>query len=284
MGVPLGAWLQLIACALLTFPLMPLQALLVRLDHQAARTLPYWYHRQICRLLGIEIDAVGTLAKDRAVLVIANHSSWIDIPLISALGPVSFVAKSEVARWPFAGTLARLQRTIFVERERRVSAGQSANEIAARLAKGDLIVLFAEGTSSDGNRIRPFKTSLFGSVKSNQASSPLAQANSPPTAVQTVTVFYSHAHGIPLGWFGRRAFGYYGDSDLGANAKQFLSMSPLRARVLISPPVALDAFKDRKALAAWTEQVMTDHFQMLRCSRKTPALAIETQLPEALPQ
>ena len=84
-----------------------------------------------------------------------------------ALGvaPVSFVAKQEVASWPFVSWLAKLQRSVFVDRNRRNEVGDKANEILERLAGGDHIVLFAEGTSSDGNSVVPFKTALFAAAK-----------------------------------------------------------------------------------------------------------------------
>ena len=99
------------------------------------------------------------------MLLVANHTSWLDIPVLSAVAPVSFVAKKEVGGWPFVSSLARLQRSVFVDRARRTAVGETAGEILARLAQGDTIVLFAEGTSSDGNRVLPFMTSLFAAAK-----------------------------------------------------------------------------------------------------------------------
>ncbi len=155
----------LICFFVFTLPLMPTQAAFVRFWPRGARLFPHWYHRQVCRILGVTLDIDGEVAKDRPVLLVSNHTSWLDIPVFSALAPVSFVAKKEVGRWPFVSALARLQRTVFVDRTRRQAAGEAADEIMARLSSGDVIVLFAEGTSSDGGRVLPFKTSLFGAVK-----------------------------------------------------------------------------------------------------------------------
>ena len=99
------------------------------------------------------------------MFLISNHVSWIDISVLSAVAPVSFVAKQEVASWPFVSWLAKLQRSVFIDRNRRSEVGDKANEILNRLAAGDHIVLFAEGTSSDGNSVIPFKTSLFAAAK-----------------------------------------------------------------------------------------------------------------------
>ncbi|MFG3757146.1 lysophospholipid acyltransferase family protein, partial [Klebsiella pneumoniae] len=98
------------------------------------------------------------------MLILSNHVSWLDIIVVTAVTPVVFVAKHEVASWPLFGWLAKLQRTIFIERERRQKTGAVAREMGDRLTGGDTVVLFAEGTSSDGNRILPFRSALIGSV------------------------------------------------------------------------------------------------------------------------
>ena len=248
---------------LLTVPLMPVQALLLAVSPRRARTFPHWYHKQVCRLLGVRLVITGAVVRDAAVLVVANHVSWLDIPVISAVAPVSFVAKKDVAGWPFVSTLARLQRTVFVDRERRSKVGHTTNEIIARLGAGDAIVLFAEGTSSDGNRVLPFKTSLFAAAKSvpaergkpqvaERGKSRVAQPGR-AVAVQTLSIVYTRSHGLPLGWAGRRALGYYGDIGMGANAWHVLSGGPLEAVIAISEPIALASFDDRKVLAKWAE-------------------------------
>ena len=259
---------------LLTVPLMPLQFAFVKFSQRYARTLPHWYHRQLCRLLGLRFTIEGGLVADKPVLLVANHTSWLDIPAISALAPVSFIAKKEVSRWPFVASLAKLQRTVFVDRQRRSAAASSAGEIATRLAEGDTLVLFAEGTSSDGNRVLPFKTSLFAAAKPGRfsraqtgdnadpeggAKSALSsQADAPSTPsdarVQTVTICYTHLHGIPLERAERPLVGWYGDMEMGAHAWELLKAGPLDVKIKVGPPVPLDAFADRKALARHSEQ------------------------------
>ena len=180
----------------LTVPLMPVQALLVRVSPSAARRFPHWYHRQVCRLIGVRLSIDGAVAQDKPVLLVSNHTSWLDIPVLSAVAPVSFVAKKEVAGWPFVTWLAKLQRSVFVDRARRGAVGDSTSEIMRRLEAGDTIVLFAEGTSSDGNRVLPFKTSLFAAAK------PAAKgdaAMAPDAVVQTLSLVYTRLHGVPFG-------------------------------------------------------------------------------------
>jgi 1-acyl-sn-glycerol-3-phosphate acyltransferase len=111
------------------------------------------------RVLRIQTQAIGKIPS-RGLLV-CNHLSYIDIPVLAALAPCVFVAKSEVERWPVFGWFAKLAGTVFVRRERRTQAGQTVGEIETALKTGALVVLFPEGTSSDGQAVLPFKSSLL---------------------------------------------------------------------------------------------------------------------------
>lgn len=252
----------------LTLPLMPVQAGLVRFSPRLARSLPHWYHRHVCRLFGIRLEIDGAVVHDRPVLLIANHTSWLDITVLSAVAPVSFVAKKEVGTWPGVSALARLQRTVFVDRERRSAVGETASEIIERLAAGDNIVLFAEGTSSDGNRVLPFRTSLFAAAKPSAANRPAEQGRSATLAnavVQTVSIAYTRLHGVPLGRADRPLVGWYGDMDLPPHAWELLKAGPLDARIVVGSPVPLDDFADRKSLARHSEdEVRTNVVRALR--------------------
>ncbi|MGD8422648.1 MAG: lysophospholipid acyltransferase family protein, partial [Methyloceanibacter sp.] len=155
------AFLVLATFFAFTLPLMPLQHVLVRSGSRFARTFPHWYHRQVCRIIGVRINVDGDIAQRNGVLVVSNHVSWLDITVLSAVAPVSFVAKKEVSTWPFVKWLAKLQRSVFVDRERRSQTSTKANEILDRLESGDHVVFFAEGTSSDGNGVLPFRSALF---------------------------------------------------------------------------------------------------------------------------
>jgi 1-acyl-sn-glycerol-3-phosphate acyltransferase len=232
-----------------TAPLMPVQAVLVRVSPAAARRFPNWYHRHVCRLLGITLDIDGAVAHSGSVLLVCNHTSWLDIPVLSAVAPVSFVAKKEVGGWPFVASLARLQRTVFVDRNSRQRAGDATNEISARLACGDTIVLFAEGTSSDGNRVLPFKSSLFGAVKNEAPGEARA-------VVQTAAVVYTHLHGIPIGRADRPRVGWYGDMEMQSHAWNVLKSGPLTVTIKIGPPVPLESFAGRKELALTSERAV----------------------------
>lgn len=253
----------------LTVPLMPVQAALVRLSPKGARRFPHWYHRKVCRLMGVRLSVEGQVAADKPVLLVANHTSWLDIPVLSAVSPLSFVAKKDVARWPFVSSLARLQRTVFVDRERRSAVGETANEIMGRLALGDTVVLFAEGTSSDGNRVLPFKTSLFAAAKPSGKGTEAPDAGARDVVVQTLSIVYTRLHGVPLGREARPAVGWYGDMEMQAHAWQLLKAGPLDVRIRIGAPIPLESFADRKDLARRSEVEIREN--VVRLLRGYPA-------------
>ncbi len=234
----------------LTLPLMPVQAVLLRVAPDAARRFPHWYHRQVCRLMGITLQIDGAVVENRPVLLVTNHTSWLDIPVLSALAPVSFVAKKEVGGWPFVSALARLQRSVFVDRTKRQETAEAAGAIMSRLLAGDTVVLFAEGTSSAGHTGLPFKSSLFAAVKGPGA---------PPASeivVQTAAVVYTHRHGIPLNRADRPRVGWYGDMEMQSHAWQVLKGGPLIVRISVSAPVPLADYADRKDLALRSERAI----------------------------
>src|SRR5229473_3497252 len=148
----------------LTLVLLPFQLVGLAFDLRLQRSIPHFYHRILCALIGVRIREVGRRSTANPALILSNHVSWLDICVISALTPVVFVAKSEVAGLPVFGWLAKLQRTIFINRQARHQTGAATREIAGRLLGGDAVVLFAEGTSSDGIRVLPFRSSLVGAV------------------------------------------------------------------------------------------------------------------------
>jgi lyso-ornithine lipid O-acyltransferase len=280
------ACLTLAGLTLLTLPLMPVQALLRRVSPRLARRLPHWYHRQLCRLIGVRLVIDGSIERDRAVLLVANHSSWLDIPVLSAVAPLSFIAKSDVAGWPFVGTLARLQGTVFVDRTRRHRVGDTALEIGARLASNHAIVLFAEGTSSDGNRVLPLRSSLFGAVALSAV-----PANAPESAsqnllesapvVQTLAIVYTHRHGLPFGRADRPTIGWYGDMALGPHAWALLRGGPIDVAIRIGAPLPAATQGDRKALARAAEVELRGHVVgLLRGLPAGAAIATTTPVPE----
>ena len=238
-----------IAFLLVTLLLIPVQWLGVKLHAGWRRSLPHVYHRFVCRLMGARITVLGTPAKG-GVLMTANHTGWIDIPVLSAVAPVSFVAKHEVNLWPFFGTLARLQRTVFVRRERS-KALEDRDNIRRRLNEGDALVIFPEGTSGDGNRVLPFKSSLLSAAELAMGDAANGAAHHAP--VQPVSVSYVGLHGLPMGRETRPLIAWYGDMDLVSHLWEALGAGPIDVIVELHEPITIDQAGGRKELAAAAE-------------------------------
>ena len=218
------------------------------------------YYRFLCRLLRIQVRVHGAPVAGVPALIVSNHVSWADIVVLGAIAPMVFVAKREVSGWPLIGAAARVQKVVFVDRERRQQTGSAVGEIAARLAEGHPVVLFAEGTSSDGNGVVPFKTPLFAAVKPTGGG-----AVGGDLCAQTLALTYTKLHGLPLCRRGRPVVAWYGDMDLASHAWRLLGLGPLDAHIRIGPPVPLDDFADRKALARYAEEkVRSDVAELLR--------------------
>jgi lyso-ornithine lipid O-acyltransferase len=231
----------------LTLPLMPVQAAAVALNRPLARRLPRFYHGWSARILGFHIKAEGERSSLRPTLFVSNHTSYLDIEILGALIEGSFVAKREVARWPFFGWLAKLQRTVFVDRRVRSTAAQR-DAIRERLDAGDNLILFPEGTANDGNRVLPFKSALFSVADYSGRSGALT--------VQPVSLAYTRLDGIPLGRFYRPFFAWYGDMELAPHLWAMLGLGTVEVAVTFHPPVTLAQFGSRKALAEHCHRVI----------------------------
>ena len=249
---------------LVTLPLMPVQALLIALKLRAALYLPHYYHRIVCRLLGVRVHVSGAPAARGPVLLVSNHISWVDIPVFASIAPLSFVAKREVSTWPFISSLAKLQRTIFIDRTRRAAVTEAREAILGRLRQGERVLLFAEGTSSDGNQVLEFKSSLFAAVEANNG-------ETGDYKLQTCAIVYTHIHGLPMNRQQRPAIAWYGDMDMLSHAWGVLKGGPLDVRVRFGEPIPIAEAGDRKKLAASAYELVRHDFSQLLTGRFAPA-------------
>jgi lyso-ornithine lipid O-acyltransferase len=234
------AALRLAAYLTLTLCLMPVQALLLALGARSARHLPIFYHRVCARILGIDVRVRGLPVAGGPTLFVSNHISYLDITVLGGIAELSFVAKSEVARWPLFGQLAKLQRTVFVDR-RASNVGRERDAIARRLDEGARLVLFAEGTTGDGNRIKRFKSALFAVAE--------RAAGAPPVTVQPVTIAWTRLDGMPIGRVLRPAVAWYGDMDLAPHLWVVAGLGRIEVEVIFHEPLTLAQAGSRKALA-----------------------------------
>jgi 1-acyl-sn-glycerol-3-phosphate acyltransferase len=231
---------------------MPWQESALRFALKRRKTFPNRFHRFVARLFGIRIRVVGKPVQGAGVLMIANHTSWLDIIILSAAARLNFIAKAEVSSWPFFGTLARLQETVYVQRARRSETGQARDQIRERLLAGDALVLFAEGTSSDGNTVLPFKSALMGAAEARLGS------DQHPVPVQPVSVSYVGLHGIPMGRENRPLFAWYGDMDLVPHLWEALKAGPLDVVVEFHPTLDVVSAGGRKNLAEMVEKIVRE--------------------------
>lgn len=238
--------------ALLTLVLAPLQLLAIRQGWALRAKLPLVFHRTALRLIGVHVRRVGAPAPEGPVLFVANHISWLDISVLGSILEGCFIAKREVGEWAGFGTLARLQRTVFVDRAQRSRTQAQNEEIGERLGEGDNLILFAEGTSSDGTRVLAFKSALFGAAES-VAGAGHGEGESGIT-VQPVTIAYTRVNGIPLTRTTRPKIGWYGDMAMMPHFSDVLGLGRISVDVRFHEPVDSRAYASRKTLAAHCER------------------------------
>jgi 1-acyl-sn-glycerol-3-phosphate acyltransferase len=239
-----------LAFVVLTLVLLPFQLIGIAFDLRLQRSIPHLYHRILCALIGVRICEVGRRSSANPLLILSNHVSWLDICVITALAPVVFVAKREVAGWPVFGWLAKLQRTIFINRQARHQTGAATREIASRLLGGDAVVLFAEGTSSDGIRVLPFRSSLVGAVHHALGDS----THHTHVTVQPMSLAYVRLSGLPTGRALRDRVAWYGDMSLIPHLLHVLALGAIDVTVSWGEATAYDMAADRKAIARTSEK------------------------------
>jgi 1-acyl-sn-glycerol-3-phosphate acyltransferase len=231
----------------------------------------YW--GMFCRLIGLRVRVIGQRAGGaRPVVFVSNHSSWLDIPVLGGRLEGCFVAKDDIDRWPVVRTIARLGRTVFVSR-RAANTARERDELVSRLAAGDNLILFPEGTTSDGSRVMPFRSSFFA----------IAEGDAPPL-IQPVSVVYDRLAGLPTGRATRPLFAWYGDMDIASHFWRFAQHRGLRATVLLHAPIDPALFANRKALSSAVWTAVADGASTLRQNRPArPLTTAETPADAAAP-
>lgn len=243
-----GVFFRLSLLALCSLVLVPLQLLALRLNLPILHDLPMWFHRLLLRLFNVRVIERGTPPGDAPTIVLSNHVSWLDIPVIGSLHPLSFIAKSEIEGWPVVGLLARLQRSVFIDRQRRKATAEVNDALAHRLVKGEVIVLFAEGTTSDGNRLLPFRSSLVGA-----AQTALMHDSVERVFLQPLAVAYTHRNGMPVTRRDRPSIAWYGDMDLAPHLGLFIQAHPIDVVVTWGEPIPFNGSRKAATLAAEAE-------------------------------
>jgi 1-acyl-sn-glycerol-3-phosphate acyltransferase len=247
-----------------TFPSMAIQALCLALPGRAKVGFAQLYWAVFTRLLGIKVQLIGERPRQaprRPIIYVSNHTSWVDIPVVGGVLDGCFVAKGEVANWPVIGTIARLGRTVFVSRQ-RVTTGRERDAMREVLDRGDNLILFPEGTSSDGSRVLPFRSAFLAVAEPRADIDP-----SRVPLIQPVSVVYDRLGGLPIGRANRPVFAWYGDMDIGSHFWRLSQNVGLRATVLLHAPIDPLHYPDRKRLTQLVWSIVADGAATLRQNR-----------------
>jgi 1-acyl-sn-glycerol-3-phosphate acyltransferase len=165
-------------------------------------------------------------------MIAANHVSWADIFVIASLRHTRFVAKSEIRDWPLAGWLAQKSGTIFIRRARRHDTARINEVVHEALGEGECVGLFPEGTTTEGDRLLKFHSSLFEPAVANRA------------RIYPAAVRYESPDGSPL-----RAVAYVGDLSFAQSLGLVIRTRETIARLAFAPPIATDGLTRQEAAA-----------------------------------
>jgi len=155
------ASIKILLFAVITFAVIPLQLLVLVINKGSfSYIIPWLWQKAVCKIFGIKVKVLGKPYTASQTIYLSNHISYLDIPVIGGIIRGSFVAKKDVASWPVFGFLSKLQQTAFISRDRK-DAKEGRNALDTMLKDGKSLIIFPEGTSTDGREVLPFKSSLF---------------------------------------------------------------------------------------------------------------------------
>ncbi|MGE5369322.1 MAG: lysophospholipid acyltransferase family protein [Chloroflexota bacterium] len=239
--------------------LVPLQALARRRGWAIQHAIQTGFCRIICATIGIRVETLGALPAAAPRFVVSNHVSWTDIIALASVAPLVFLAKSEVASWPVLGFLARLQGTVFVPRGSRKDIARVNAQLCDALRDGRDLVVFPEGTSSDGTDVLAFRPAHFEALHYSDGE----------VAVAPVAILYTdRAQPIDVGW--------YGDMTFMPHLWSLMKRGGVLCRIAFGEAITAQG-KDRKSLAAEAEAQVR---AILDSLRSDPSLGAQRSTPE----
>lgn len=222
------------------------ERLLVGAQRPISSFFPRFVSRNALRLLGIKLKISGEPMLNNGAIV-ANHSSWLDIFVLNACQRVFFVSKAEVAKWPGIGAMAKATGTVFINRNRAEAAKQK-EVFNSRLTMGHKLLFFPEGTSTDGQQVIPFKSTLFAAFFAPEIKNNLY--------IQPVSVKYI----APLGQ-DDRFYAWWGDLELSQSLRSVLSVWRRgKVEVTFHAPLPISQFQNRKEIALQAEETVRSVF------------------------
>jgi len=225
----------------------PPRRLAQRLGWRLGEQTPVLFHRLLCAGLRVEVRRHGELSAEGRRLIVANHVSWLDIPVLGSLAPMSFLAKKEIGAHPVGRQLVAMQGVVYVDRERRRCIPEVNAGMAEAMSAGSPVVLFAEATTGDGNRLLGFRSSHFEAIR--QAA---RLDNQSPAFVQPVYLHYSRLAGLAMGRFQRPRVAWYGDMAFMPHLRRYLGGGGVTCDVYCGEPIRVRPDMDRKTAARLT--------------------------------
>lgn len=211
--------------------------------------IPRMIHKVLCKTFGFEVIKKGRICKDKPVLYTSNHISYIDILILGSLIQGSFVAKSEIAGWPVFGWLSKLQKTVFLDRK-VFNVQKHKKDIEEQLKYSNRLIIFPEATTSDGQRVLQFKSSLYSVAE--------VEIGGKEVLIQPVTIAYTKLDGVPMGRRFRPLYAWIGDLDMFAHAWHMIGLGKVTVEVIFHNPVKFEDFGSRKKLAQHCEKVVRE--------------------------
>ncbi len=227
----------------------PLVLLLTGGKGQVPYIIPRLWHRIVCAIFDIKIEVEGDVYTKSQVMYVANHLSYLDIPALGSLLTASFIAKEDVAHWPLFGFLSKLQQTAFISRDRH-TVMEGKNALENMRDDGKNMILFAEGTSTPGTEVLPFKSSLFSiALKAKTKDAP-----APSLLIQPVTIILQRIDNrVPTTTDARDLYAWHGAMTLAPHLWSFARCRGARLNVIFHPPCQPADYQSRKALAVYCE-------------------------------
>ncbi len=236
---------------------IPIQTLCNMIGFKLKKLYPIFFYQTIKLITGIKInfDITKINKKNKGVLYLANHVSWFDIICLGTLLNARFIAKKEVSKMGIFGFLARLSNTFFIDNENKKKIIEYNFLIQKKLQEGENFILFPEGTTSDGNGIKNFKSSML-----ECAFDPKNKVN-----IQPISICYSKLNNIPMGIYLRRNIAWVGDTSMVAAMANFLRSGRITVDIIFHDLMNINNFKNRKELASHCEnQILSGLNQSLK--------------------
>ncbi len=224
---------------------IPIQILCNLIGFKLKKIYPLLFYRMIKFITGINInfDSTKLYKKSKGVLYIANHVSWFDIICLGTLLNARFIAKKEVSKMGIFGFLAKLSNTFFIDNENKNRIIEYNQLIQKKLQEGENFIIFPEGTTSDGNGIINFKSSMLECAFDDQN-----QIN-----IQPISICYSKLNNIPMGIYLRRNIAWVGDTSMVGAMANFLRSGRITVDIIFHEIMNINNFENRKELAVYCE-------------------------------